>query len=795
MHGQFDSRGRQRYGLWRIRHDSGIEKPDARQTTSDAPIWKSLLKLDDSTVHDERTIQMDTTNRRYQFPGIAKLLLALTCLAVLPTSTYAQDSGNDKSNPSTATEDNKYIVLEPTTITVTARKEPEPALSIPLSVTAVTDATMINANIQTVKQAGAYAPNAFINEFTSRAISNPFFRGIGGSPTNPGVSTFIDGVPQLHGASSNIEMVDVGQIEFVRGPEGALYGRNTAGGLISITSRSPSEIWATQTQAAFGNYSFRDVRGLISSPLLKDRFSFNLAGGYSGRDGYTKNDLTNQDLDKRAAGFGKGQLFFKLNDRLKLRWILSGERDRDGDYALGDLGYIRANPNHVSRDFQGYTHRSVGSTTFIVDYRGSALDVSSTTGGVWWKNHSLTDLDYQTATLQNGGLYAIRDNVDRQHQFTQEVRLSSSKDKPLSLASALDLSWQTGLFVFKQNYQQDAANDISSIYGFFPRMLSTSFTNLDDWGLGIYGQAKFTAWKKLDVTGGLRFDHEDKSAGLGSSRPTSSSLSGKFSQASPQFSILYRFTSKQMAYGSVSRGYRAGGFNPAPAGAPAPAGTESYGAEHTWNYELGHKASWLGNRLESTVALFWIDWKNLQLNQQIPYSGGQYYIGNAGAANSKGIEVETKYKPFVWWELFGMAGYTHARFLSGSNAFNANLGVNQPVAGNDLPYAPTYTANMGTQVSRALGRYARLSLRVQVSMFGDFQYDASNAMGQPNYSLTTIRGSVRSSHWFAEGWADNAFNAHYVPIAIPYAQLGAPSGYVGESGAPVTYGVRAGITF
>jgi iron complex outermembrane receptor protein len=86
-------------------------------------------------------------------------------------------------------------------------------------------------------------------------------------------------------------------------------------------------------------------------------------------------------------------------------------------------------------------------------------------------------------------------------------------------------------------------------------------------------------------------------------------------------------------------------------------------------------------------------------------------------------------------------------------------------------------------------------LRTQVSITGDFMYDASNAMGQDTYALTSFRGGVRGRHWFAEGWIDNAFDTRYVPIAIPYAQLGAPSGYIGESGAPVTYGARAGINF
>jgi iron complex outermembrane recepter protein len=748
-------------------------------------MWNTFMK---------RIIQMKIA-KAPQLVRILQFLIAFACLTVIPGISRAQDVGNNAKNSSTATEEKKFYAVEPVKITVTARKESESALSIPLSITAVADSILREADLREINQAAAYSPNTFINEFTARALSNPFFRGIGGSPTNPGVSTFIDGVPQLNSFSSNIELVDIGQIEFVRGPEGALYGRNTAGGLINITSRPPTETWTGQAQAAFGNYSYRNLRASVSGPLLKDRFNLNLAGGYSGRDGYTTNDFTKRDLDKRASGFGKGQLLYKVSDRLKIKLIISGEQDQDGDYALGDLKYIRDNPNHVSRDFEGTTHRSVGSTTLVADYRGSALDFSSISGGVWWKNHSVTDLDYQTASLSNGGLFAIRDTVNQQHQFTQEFRIASARDKAIRLSNALNFKWQTGIFLFNQNYGQDAANDISSAFHYFPRSLMTSSTDLDDWGVGIYGQTEFSAWKKLHISAGLRFDYENKSALLAATGSHSVDLGNNFSEASPHFSAAYRYSPYQMSYASISRGYKAGGFNPAPTGVPAPAGIEVYGAEHTWNYELGHKAEWLGNRLESTFALFYIDWKGLQLNQQIPFSGGQYYIGNAGAAYSKGMEVEMKVRPFQWWELFGMVGYTRARFLSGSRALNANTGMNQAIGGNTLPFTPTYTGNAGTQISWAPCSHAKLYLRIQVSMHGDFQYDASNAQSQTNYSLTGFRGGARSKHWFAEGWIDNAWNAHYVPIAIPYAQLGAPSGYIGESGAPMTYGGRAGINF
>src|SRR5204863_7585500 len=126
----------------------------------------------------------------------------------------------------------------------------------PISVTAITSQTLRDADVRLVKDAEIYAPNVFLNEFSARKLSNPFFRGIGSSPNNPGVTTYIDGVPQLNANSSSIELLDVDQIEFVRGPQAALFGRNTVGGLINISSTRPSlKNWSGGLSTTIGNYN------------------------------------------------------------------------------------------------------------------------------------------------------------------------------------------------------------------------------------------------------------------------------------------------------------------------------------------------------------------------------------------------------------------------------------------------------------------------------------------------------------------------------------------------------------
>ena len=138
------------------------------------------------------------------------------------------------------------------TVTVTAQKEPADPQGLPVSISIVPLDSLWNGGMTTIGDASIYAPNTFFSDFTARKLSNPRFRGIGSSPANPAITTNIDGVPQLNANSSSIEFLDVDQVEFVRGPQSPLYGRNNVGGLINISSVRPSIIWPGATCAGCG---------------------------------------------------------------------------------------------------------------------------------------------------------------------------------------------------------------------------------------------------------------------------------------------------------------------------------------------------------------------------------------------------------------------------------------------------------------------------------------------------------------------------------------------------------------
>ena len=124
-------------------------------------------------------------------------------------------------------------------VNVHAQKEPAKGQTLPISVTAITADMLQRAGVMIVSDAALQAPNVVFTEFTARKLSNARFRGVGSSPANPAVTTFFDGVPQLNANASSVELLDVDQIEFVRGPQSALYGRNTLGGLVNVLSVRP----------------------------------------------------------------------------------------------------------------------------------------------------------------------------------------------------------------------------------------------------------------------------------------------------------------------------------------------------------------------------------------------------------------------------------------------------------------------------------------------------------------------------------------------------------------------------
>jgi iron complex outermembrane receptor protein len=708
-------------------------------------------------------------------------MLQLPCFLLVFSMAGAVPAADQASAPQGVPQ----VTLPP--VVVTAQKEPADPQRLPVSVSAVSRETIDSAGISSINDASFLSPNTVFVDLSARKVSNPYIRGIGSSPWNPGVTTYIDGVPQLNANSANIELLDIQQIEFVRGPQSALFGRNAIGGLINVSSARPSLTqWTSRIDAPLGTQRERGVRGAMSGPLGGSS-AIGLAFGTRARDGFTVNDITGNTLDDRSATFGRAQFLYMPTPRWETRFIVGGERDRDGDYALNDLDETRRNPFHAQRDVEGYTDRDIWSSTILIRHEGPHYAFSSVSGGVWWKTHDFTDLDYSAQPL------LTRDNAEKDTQLTQEFRFASAAQAPARLSSRLTVEWQTGVFLFSQHYTQDAVTT------FAPQVLSPFVTVpvnqhspeaiLDDMGIGLYALGTLTAWSELDLTLGARFDREQKKADLDTfydpaiAPPTHMEGERTFSDVSPQAAVTWRATSAFSAYASIGKGFKAGGFN-----TWAPSGSESYGQEHAWNLEAGVKMNMVGGRVSATAAYYRIDWEDMQLNVPTPGAPAQFYIANVGNARSTGFEAAVNARPVQGVDLYGTFGTTDATFGTGS----VSSGVD--VSGNELPNAPGYTASMGVKLSTGIGRSLGAYGRADVVFYGAYHYDDLNRAGQDAYSLVNLRGGFRAGKFGVEGWVSNVFDTQYVPVAFAYGSL-TPSGFIGEPGHPRTVGLTARVGF
>src|SRR5688572_6369009 len=704
----------------------------------------------------------------------------------LPLASHpASSSATAPEQPPAAQAGQSPSITLPTVI-VTAERETNDIKDVPASVTAVTAQTIADSGLRAITDAVIFAPNSVFTEFTARKVSNARFRGIGSSPGNPAITTYIDGVPQLNSNSSNIELLDVSQIEFVRGPQSPLFGRNTLGGIVNVTSTRPSmSRWTGSVFAPFGNVGLKEVRGNVSGPVGSIA-AIGIAAGTQRRDGYTVNTITGNDVDWRDGTFAKAQVMVLPNANWEGRFIYAHERNRDGDYALGDLDAIRATPFHVARDFEGFTNRDINSATVNLRGTGQTFSIESTTGFVKWNTEDATDLDYTPLPL------ATRTNDEADRQFTQEIRLASPDNAPFALTDTFLLKWQAGIEYFNQAYEQDAINTLGAFVLSpqipFPVAMHSPEAQIDNAGMGVFARGTMTFNDNLDLTAGLRFDYESSDAVLRTffepALPGENVVAAEqsFSDVSPQFSVGYRVTPEHNFYASAARGYKAGGYNPA-----ALPGNEAFGEEHAWHVEAGLKSSMAGGKVAATAAVFFIDWDDLQLNVPNPFVPGQFYIANVGGATSSGIEFDVTAKPTPMLDVFASFGYTNASFADGTTS----MGVD--VSGNKLPFTPDYTALFGAQLSREVTSSVNAFVRGEAVLSGAFQYDEANSRGQDAYSLVNVRAGARSKYLFGEVFVRNAFQTRYVPIAIPYQF--AQSGFIGENGRPRTFGVSVGVTF
>ena len=314
----------------------------------------------------------------------------------------------------------------------------------------------------------------------------------------------------------------------------------------------------------------------------------------------------------------------------------------------------------------------------------------------------------------------------------------------------------------------------------------------NDFGQGGFeftsSQLDLAIGERLGLGAGLRFDYERKKADLRQTFTTGGiivqddrqSFTETYDEILPRFSATYKITDEATLYGLAAKGFQAGGFN-----LSAPANQFTFDPETSWTYELGLKSSWLDDRVQANAALFFVDWDDMQLSQFDPSAGG--FVTNAGESTSQGVELELSAEVTDELTLFGTAGYLETEF----DRFTDQFG--QDATGNSLLFAPDWTFGAGAQYRRQLGDLYAALLRVDYFHTGEFYYDAGNRGGD-RYDLVNLRAGLDCGDVRFDLFLQNALNEVYVPIAFQ-ANPGDPNQFVGQNGAPRTFGLSLRLTF
>ncbi|WP_166647160.1 TonB-dependent receptor [Prosthecobacter fusiformis] len=683
-------------------------------------------------------------------------------------------------------------------------------------------------------------PGAWLRHGSLRQDSTFFLRGLGGSVSNPYVTTYLDGVPQLHGYSANVELLDGEEASVLTGPQGTALPRNSLGGALWITSRRPSLTnFEGEMESTYGNYNLYEFRGRVTTPLIRDQLGFSFAGGYQERDGFSENPATGHDLDSRSASFGKAQFLWTPDPALEVRLIITGESARDGDDALNRLDALRRTSHQGSaRDLEGYSNRDVLQPTLQITYHGEHFDLTSTTGYTWWETDRLVDQD-RSAEFPLGYVSgpgpALRVRVDRsdttfqqlrnraeQHTFTQALRLSNPADTPVILSDSVKMAWHAGAVFHHTDHEQQtnlhqAEADLSTPPPgfFFPldaQNINTA-TQMETTGITTYLQGTFTFRERLHLQTGLRWDYE-RQRFEGSQLLTALSIVGPIvpfayypltiaatsrhlQSFTPEAALTFELTPDLLTYISFT-----GGRQPQTTFDYGNAWDDAhydYNQARSWNYEWGLQGRVRQAPVSYSLALFYSDLRNLQVNtsdpthSSSPYFNGGVSVGHADAS-AYGLETALAWSPLPCWQLYGQAALTQATYRRGS--METVFIERHSISGHQLAYSPDYTATVGTLFTWKLPHSLSLYAGADVQFIGPYHFDATNQAAQDAFTLTHFRLGIRHRNWFAEAFAQNAFDTEYVSSAHLYAEnTYADTYYLGESGPPATFGLRVGLRF
>lgn len=694
-------------------------------------------------------------------------------------------------------------------IIVTAERREASLQDTAIAITAFSEDTLMELGVANYVDLAALAPNVLMHDMPGKAGGAISIRGFKNAETistfEPKVGLYLDGVLIGKGAGSVFDILDLERIEILRGPQGTLYGRNTAGGAVNLITRKPYYELGGNISATLGRFDQRDIKGTLNLPLVANTLAMKATVASLKRDGYWTSTLNGEDLGAKDRVAAHVQLLWEPSDNVSLLYSYDMSDIDDGMYPLAPVGFNPNSPAYpLVADFIQDGSRSTrdlnrAGTFMKADVEGHSLTLD------WSINDNLSlvsisalrafeventqDSDHLPITLLNN------DSSDEVESLTQEIRLvgDSMNDR---------LKYVVGGFFM----DEDIKDVVTSLtLGSGVQLLTNATAQNDVWAL--FGEGTYSLTDKLDFTAGLRYTEEDRTM----TRLNTTVLANGFAILTPlpeanktytdlsgTVGVAYNWTPDVMTYFKISKGYLSGGFNPrSPTNDPA-LFLQGYDEETLINYEFGWKTTLLDNRLRLNGAVFSIDYSDLQVNQLTP--GGQNNIDNAGDATVRGLELEVTARISDNFEMGGGYGYLDSEYDT-----YIDVGGND-LSNNHFAHAPENTFNAYARYEvPSFANVGDLSFRVDYSWVDDHFLLTANDPGlidgntSPSYDFVNARITLdqitgpKGVAMSVSLWGRNLTDELWYTSGF---DLSNSFGFVGKAVAPPrTYGVDFRMQF
>ena len=715
-------------------------------------------------------VQKSWTNARTRWPVVFGFLLYIGVPA-------------GAQQPATTAQATEGETLE--AIVVTARRRQESLQDTPVAVTAISGAALERQQVVGTTDLDKIAPNIQFHSYGTLTGNNSaaqvFIRGIGQTDAtpavDPGVGIYIDDVYMGRSVGGAMDFRDISSVQILRGPQGTLFGRNTIGGAVLLTTNAPGDDAGNSIRVGLGQDNLREIFGAFDIPLGGD-WSARLAVGGRERDGYVTRVFDGEDLGNEKMYTGQVGIRWKPSDAftLTLRGDYTNEDENGSPFVFQSM--------NEAATFVGAASQAAGCPNMLdplpppvlvgplADPRcgndaqalgkyknGGTYPASSTlenSGGslvLDWEVNDMLTLKSITADrslkwtgtrdADNTPLLILHTNYDsKSDQFSEELQ---------ALISTSRVDGVLGLFYF----DEDSFDRLLVPLGNPGTSYDTQRVSMDSKAKAAFTEWTFKATDALSFSAGLRYTKETKGlqaimfnvspasraeppaptalcpfAGppptqTGCLFLTTNRFEREFSATTASASVQYRVNPQFMTYLSWSEGFKSGGFNQRYNAAPPGNEPISFKPETAESWEVGFKMD-PSETVRMNVALFKTDYDDIQMTYRL---GVVPLLFNAGVASIVGGEVELEFVPTAQFRLDASLGYLDSEFdkITPPPPFGPVTPTATATLKSRLPFTPEWQGHFGLSYDFPAGANWKLTPRADVSYTDSQFFDAGNS--------------------------------------------------------------------